>query len=254
MKELKPNICVIGCMGFVGRAVYDCLLKSLQFDNVVGIGSQSPDCLLPFDVIINCAGVGSRINTARFYDKACFIEDTVLKRIEKMNYRRLIHVSSIDVELNPSFPYAQLKICMENKYKQLVQSSSCLVILRLGGIVGKGLKKNVVFDILTDSLIYITSDSVCNYISTYEVAKIVSLIITKKSLSGIINIAAKDSITVEEICHVLGRSPTQFGTEREHYIVNIDKLKTFFETKSSSYYIEEVRDLFNFGELNWKTE
>lgn len=238
------NVCIVGYNGFLGRTVYEHLLKDSQFDNIIGIGSQSPDCLSFFDVVINCAGISSRFYVLNHYNKACLAEEKISERIKKMNFDRLIHISSMDVELEPSCYYGQMKILFEDIYMWLVQPSSRLVTLRLGSLIGKGLKKNVVFDLLNDETIYITSDSICNFISTYEVAKIISFVIMKKSLSGIINVAAKDSITFKEICCILGKYPNQFGSRRDRYIIKTDKLRTFFETKPSSYYVEEIKYLY----------
>lgn len=235
------NICIVGYNGFLGRTVYEYLLKDSQFGNVIGIGSQSPDCSSFFDIVVNCAGVSSRFYVSKNYNKACLVEEKISERIKKMNFDRLIHISSMDVELEPSCCYGQMKILFESIYTWFVQPSSRLVTLRLGSLIGKGLKKNVIFDLLNDKTIYITSDSICNFISTYEVAKIISFVIIKKSLSGVINVAAKDSITFKEICCILEKCPNQFGLRRDRYIIEIDILRTFFETRSSSYYVEEIK-------------
>lgn len=239
------NICIVGYNGFLGRTVYEYLLKDSQFGNVIGIGSQSPDCSSFFDIVVNCAGVSSRFYVSKNYNKACLVEEKISERIKKMNFDRLIHISSMDVELEPSCYYGQMKILFESIYTWFVQPSSRLVTLRLGSLIGKGLKKNVIFDLLNDKTIYITSDSICNFISIYEVAKVISFVITKKSLmSGVINVAAKDSITFKEICHILGKNPNQFGLRRDRYIIKTDRLRTFFETKSSADYIREIKSWY----------
>jgi len=237
------NICVMGHTGFLGSAVYEILSK--QFDNVIGISSKDNDCSLFFDAVVNCAGVSARYLVARYPDKAYTTEKEIARRIEGMSFERLIHVSSVCATvIEEAHPYNLMKLYMENRYREIVQPTSRLVVIRPGGMVGKGIKKNVVFDILNDKPIFVTADSIHYYISTDDIANIISLIIKDDNLEGIIDVAGDGSVTVKEICQILEKKPKQFGTMKEEYSIGIDKLKTFFQPKSSAEYIKEIKCLY----------
>ena len=134
------NICVMGHTGFLGSMVYEVLSKTFRCDNVIGISSKDKDYLSFFDVIVNCAGVSARYLVARYPDAAYTTEKKIASRIENMNFERLIHVSSVCATvIESAHPYNLMKLYMENRYREIVQPTSRLVVLRPGGMVGKGI-------------------------------------------------------------------------------------------------------------------
>ena len=238
------KICVIGCNGFVGSTIYS------YFDNKHDIyGICSRDETIPtnkFDVVINCAGNAKKY-LARANPSKDFSTVNIFQTILKLKFKKLIHISSIDASHHPDNNYTISKLIAEECCKLYYPDS---VILRLGGLVGKNLKKNIVFDIINNRNLHSTFDSIYNYISTQEVAKIIHRIIKLKIKNKIINVAASTPINTKEIIEEAKNKSIFFnkqeGSDRYVYKnINLDELNKFFKTKSSKHYINEYLSLIN---------
>jgi len=233
------KICVIGHTGFVGQTIHKDLSKKYK---TVGVNSKTQT--LPknkFDIVVNCAGSTKKYiaQTQPYNDLSLNIDPFI--SILQLEFHHLIHISSIDALYCPSNNYSISKSITEQCVKLYFPNSS---ILRLGGIIGNGLKKNVVYDIAHNKDLFVTADSVFNYISTKEVSKIVMKIIELNMWKKTINIAACSPISVQKIIDEGLKYSIKFskkmGVEKVNYNnININILKTFFDPKESEYYINE---------------
>ena len=107
----------------------------------------------------------------------------------------------------------------------------------------------VPIDIMTIQMVYnkdlfVAFDSIYNYISTNEVAKIIEKIIELNIKKETINIAASSSITVKNIIKEAKKKNVLFNKSEgkiteKHKNINIEKLKKFFNIKTSKYYIKK---------------
>ncbi len=237
------KICVLGHTGFVGQTIYSLLSKKHK---VCGINSKTN--YIPteeFDVVINCAGNAKKYLATRNPAKDFFINTNIFNTILQMKMKKFIHISSIDASKTPNNNYTISKLISEECSKLYFPKS---VILRLGGMVGHGLKKNVVFDISKNKDLYVTYDSICNYISIKEVANIVKKIIEMDINSKTVNIASSKPIAVKEIIEIANRKSILFnkseGYLKETYDnIDLEELNSFFCVKDSYYYIKEYLNL-----------
>lgn len=233
------KICLIGDTGFVGRTVYEYLNDKYE---VTGINSKTEN--IPsdkFNLIINCAGNAKKFLADKDPEKIKEIRERILEKILQINCKNIIHISSIDASSFPDNNYTMSKLVMEKCIKILFPK---WIILRLGGMVGPYLKKNVVYDIVNNKNLFVNFNSNYNYISTQEVASIVDKIINMNLNKEIINVAACEPIQVKEIIDIAKKYDITFdgseGESMEDYKdVNIDRLSDFFEAKSSKHYISE---------------
>jgi nucleoside-diphosphate-sugar epimerase len=233
------RICVLGHTGFVGSAVFS-KLKALGHV-VHGINSSSSPPLVNdfFDVLVNCDGCSSKHGVEVDFVGSYKTECAILDRVLSLNYARMIHISSIDADMRSPSIYGLLKRLIELDM-QIFRKS--LVILRLAGLVGPGLKKNVVFDIVNKKPLYLTADSMGNFIDTTAVAEVVSVLIGNRIFDDdIVNVAANDSISVREICEMFDHN-VAFGDRKESYSIDTTKLEKIYAPKSSKFYLNRYRD------------
>jgi len=227
------KIIVVGHTGFVGRAVY----KHLRMKRFVigGLNSNSSYEDRACDILINCAGNAKKFLASKNYIEARSIEDGILLNVKKINAKKVIHISSMDAETMSN--YGLLK-----KYAERIISNFIpdFCILRLSGLIGEGLSKNVVFDLLNNNQLYVKPNSTYNFINTSVVAEIIEYLISNWQAKEIINIAANKSISVREIAKILNVRPQiRSDATVEHCFSDSRKLQTFFKTNSSQYYTSE---------------
>ncbi len=232
------KICIIGYTGFVGQVIYNNLKNK---HDVLGINSTTTS--IPkdyFDIIINCAGNAKKYLAKKKPYTDFSITTNIFQTILKLKFKKLIHISSIAALYAPDNNYTISKLIAEKCCKLYYPHS---VILRLGGLVGKNLTKNVVYDIAHNKNLFVTLDSVYNYISTEEVAKIINRIITLGIKNKIFNIVANKSISVKDIISEAKKHSIIFkgkeGFQWESYDnIDINNLKTIFTPKDSRHYIK----------------
>lgn len=232
MKNLLPKkICVIGYAGFVGHTIFQHLVEAGY--SVKGVGSQSPQIDRMCDLVVNCAGNAVKYFANKNYGAARSVEENILDRLRGMKSKRIIHISSIDAEEKNN--YGSLKRFVEEGIRKIFPD---FCILRLGGLVGEGLSKNVVYDLLHNKPLYTKLDSICNFIHTSAVAELVGYLVEHWQSQEVINVAATESISVEEVAKIMKRNPLfQEDAKTEYYQIDTSKLQTFFRIKDSKYYI-----------------
>ena len=144
---------LIGHSGFVGTT----LKKQHHFDsffrstNIQEIENQD------FDLLV-CAGAPSKKWLANKYpEEDRLVIEKLIKALSRVRCNRFILISTVDVFQNPSgvdeksyvettglHPYGTHRRELEKFIKQQFPSN---LIIRLPGLVGPGLKKNIIFDI-----------------------------------------------------------------------------------------------------------
>lgn len=228
------KILLLGHTGFVGQAIYRYLRKKNY--TIEGLNRSSlyyPNRIC--DIVINCAGNSKKYLVDKDYNAARWIEEGILENLQSIVTKRIIHISSIDAEEHSN--YGSLKRFVEQAVRN-IYSDFC--ILRLGGLVGERLSKNVVYDLLNDIPLRLTLDSVFNFIHTSTVAEIVEHLIKNWKSQEIINVAANRSISVGEISKMMKKIPSVRETAiTEDYQIDTHKLQMFFETKDSKYYLTQ---------------
>ena len=159
-----------------------------------------------------------------------------------------MHLSSIDVysdfvsggkvdtsplsctELQPSSKYGLLKTMQEKLVSDLVED---WVICRLGGMVGLGMSKGVVHDVLMNEAIWMTPES---HVLTLETSIVASAVMRLQSQKNrIFNVAASEPISVNNVADLLGR--TLAGCNREvtfDYQVDVSAAQDFLCLPTSS--------------------
>lgn len=233
------KICIIGHTGFVGQSVYNYLINKCD---IYGVNSKTKTIpTKEFDIVINCAGNAKKYMANKDAAKDFYINTNIFHTILKIKMKQFIHISSIDAAYTSNDNYTISKLILEKCSKLYFPES---VIIRIGGIVGPNLKKNVVFDIINNKNLFVTFNSIYNYISTKEIAKIIKKIIDLNIKNEIINIAALKPISVKEIIEEAQKKSIFFtksqGNIKENYKkINIKNLNKFFHVKTSHHYIKE---------------
>jgi nucleoside-diphosphate-sugar epimerase len=206
------KIVVIGAGGFVGSAIVN-YLKSINIsvDSVYRTNFKQSDNL--YDICIDASG-----SSKKFIAEENPAEDLVnsvvnCSRVLKYFPSKLhVHISSIDVYKKLEDPINTLEDNPENipavsRYgyhkfitEEYVKSFSAnWMIFRLSGMIGNGLKKNPIFDLVSGNTFWINPKSEFQYINTENVAKIIWATINEGICNEIFNVAGKGTISFEQL-------------------------------------------------------
>jgi nucleoside-diphosphate-sugar epimerase len=241
-------IFIIGGAGFVGSAFARvCQAQGREYrvidkDNYQDFVGQS--C----DLLINANG-----NSVKFLAKQDPLADfdasvrSVRASLVDFQFKHYVMLSSCDVYPDCSSP----EVTGEDSFIDISQQSGygfhkylaeqCVrqavprwQIVRLGGFVGPGLRKNPIFDILNGGLLWLDPESELQYIRTDKAAEIILSLAESGIYNQVFNLCGRGLVKLRDIMQAVGLGvPVQQGSPKVIYHVNINKIMSFAELPDS---------------------
>jgi nucleoside-diphosphate-sugar epimerase len=214
------RVTVVGANGFVGSSFVRLLAQRPDVE-LVCVTRQNFESLPPThsDVVIEAA-----CNSKKFLadqDPLSEFESSVTHRIKsvlRFTGNLQVHISSVDVYSNLTSPvttredstidpgsvsrYGMHKFLAEQLIRHYAPR---WVILRLAGMVGLGLRKNPVHDILHGHPLRIHPDSRYQFMLTDEVARVAWGLIERGVEGEIFNVCGDGLISMREIARLAGK-------------------------------------------------
>ena len=243
------KVFILGGKGFVGSAFIrfckkegiDCDCIDLDnYDDFRGRGC---------DLLINAAGNSKKYlaNEEPARDFRYSLE-ALLRSFSDFSFRKYVFISSIDVypdhqdrrhnREDTVINIRRLSHYGFHKYlgeKLVGHYLSDWLIIRLGGVLGPGLKKNPVFDLIHDIPLRVDEKSEYQYLSTDYLAELVFGLIEKEKWEEVFNICGKGTVTLREINSWLKKPPSYHSDNlsRERYEVSNEKISRLFAMPDS---------------------
>ena len=196
------------------------------------------------DIFVNANGNSRKpLASARPLEDFDASVRSVRASLVDFRYRRYVHLSSCDVYpncdssettrecqvLNPAqqSPYGFHKYLAE----QCVQHGAPeWLILRFGGFIGPGLKKNAIYDILRGGPLYLHPASELQYLHTESAAEIVFHLLESGVRNEVFNVCGKGVVSLSEVAAL---APTtivaQPGSPLVRYEISLEKLSRYIE-------------------------
>lgn len=258
------RVTVIGADGFVGSAFVSYLsefsdiavskIARHNYDRAVGLKS---------DVVIDAAG-----NSKKYLADEQPVEEfeqSVTHRLRTLHDFPAdlhVHISSVDVYTDLTSPAttredSPIDVAKVSHYglhkllaEQLVQHyAKRWLIVRLAGMVGPGLRKNPVYDILHDQPLRIHPDSQYQFMTTGDAARIVWTLVEQGILGEIFNVCGDGLISPREIARLSGRaldvSLLEPAAQPRIVHINIEKIKRITDLpqtyQSVAQFLAELR-------------
>ena len=254
------KIALIGSTGLVGSALnqYFSAVSEIELTCLSRSDIEVGAYAGKYDIIINSNGSGNKtwcnLNPRESFEINC---SSIYKYNSFYSADKYVLISSIDagstsdysedctVDVSELHTYGMHKHFAELIVKQLYANH---IILRLGGLLSESLTKNVAYDIKNNRPLFISRDSVVNFISTKEVAAITDCLMRKVN-NTTINVAALTAMTVDDLIIACGREDNYRDQDssslgKVNYLIPTDRLQEFYNTKSTREYIlEYMQDL-----------
>ncbi len=245
---MTQKIGIIGYKGFVGSALFE-LFSSDKSYEVVGIGREEYESLKgkSFDILINANGNSSKVLAER-EPKKDFEMNVVSTFNSLMDLKcgKYVYISSVDVYPDKSARSAtgedsQIRIEKLSNYglgkylaEQVVRKhAKQWLILRLGGMVGKNMKKGPMYDILNLRKLFLSSKSRFQFISTADVAQASKTLIERGKWGEIYNVVGEGNLELGEIAALAGVKLESEGKDVHVLDVSCAKLKKEFPVKTT---------------------
>ena len=182
------KIGILGSTGFIGSEILRSVPDSISYD--------SAD---KYEVLVNAAGNARKfqVNDDPYTD---FINSVGHTYKAALTCKSQILISSIDIFHDS--PYGFNKSLSEQIVKHYCER---YLILRCAAVIGRGLKKGVVYDILNDIPVRLTPDSRLQLVTTKYICEIIIQSLARETWCTCMTLAGSKSITVEEIGKVLNK-------------------------------------------------
>ena len=95
------------------------------------------------------------------------------------------------------------------------------LVVRMGGFVGPGLRKNPIFDLLNDADVWLTPDSELQYIHTDSAAALVWALCRKGVQDRVVNLGGQGVVRLADVAARLGR-PGRFRADARQVRFELD--------------------------------
>ncbi|MCX7847717.1 MAG: NAD-dependent epimerase/dehydratase family protein, partial [bacterium] len=253
------RIIVLGARGFVGSAVYGVLSAGAE---CVGVDVDNYEAYRGqrCEVLVNVNGNSKKYLAAQ--DPALEFDlsvRSVVRSIFDFPAERYVYISTVDVytdfaSAQLTVEDAEIDVARQSPYgfhkwlaEQYVRKHARgWLILRLGGMVGRGLRKGPIYDLLHDVPLRVHLDSRYQYIPTRTVGEVIRHLLMRGVEQEVYNVCGTGTVSLREVRDWLGKSG-QENEElvREHYEINNSKLRAVYpvpETQASvKAFLEEVK-------------
>lgn len=238
------KVAVIGGQGFVGSAFVRHLTALSGTGLVVSTVTRSNyqhHTGQHHDIVIHCAGNSRKyLAEQQPLDEFDASVGLIVRTLRDYPARLHILISSVDVYADLSQPKTTNENCTWHGvasshygfHKWLAEEvvrhhAASWLIFRLAGMVGPGLKKNPVFDLINRRPLHIHPDSRYQYLQTGEVAELCWKIVTLGVRNEVFNVCGTGTVSIREIAALVGTEPdlSQLYVHTEPRIVDIDCCK-----------------------------
>ncbi len=237
----RPVCIVIGAGGFIGSAVV-AEAQRRGFETT-GITRQNYDQHrgMSCDLLVNANGNSkkflARENPPLDFDLSVRSVHASLHDFKAVMH---VHLSTIDVYSDVKNPANNREDCVIETAKlspygfhkllaeQLVRHfAPQWLVLRMGGFVGPGLRKNSIYDLLKGTPLRVHPDSAYQYLDSRFLAALAFELLAKNCRNEIVNCCGDGLITIREIAALIPGSklPDAPAGAPERYEANIEKLK-----------------------------
>lgn len=191
------RIGVIGSNGFIGREIYDHLPDTERHPI---FRTEWDDNY--YDIVIDANGSSMKYlaESDPKHDFEASV-DSVMTRVQDLNYGKYIYISSIDAETPGKSNYGFNRKLSERIVKQYCPN---FTIIRLCSVIGENMTKGIVHDVLAGVKVFVTKASLIQVISVKEVVEKIPLYFHNNE---ILKFYSKGSIAVSEICDMFGQDP-----------------------------------------------
>ena len=232
-------IFILGGRGFVGSAFARACEHAGREYAVIDRHTYGDFVGRRCEVLINAAGNSKKFLAAR--DPIGDFDASVRSvRASVMDFRFdvFVHASSCDVYPDCSSPSLTsedqpLDVAAQSPYgfykylaEQCVRHGARQwLIIRFGGFVGPGLKKNAIFDILNGGPLWLDPGSELQYMRTDEGAKIVLELLDREIRNDVFNVCGQGVVSLEEVIRWASREvEVRPGSPKVRYEVNTRKI------------------------------
>jgi len=243
---MSKKVIILGGRGFLGTAL--CAEAGRRGWETVAVGSAdyAERAGAACDLIINANGNSKKYLADR--DPTLDFDlsvRSVSRSLHDFRAGLYIYLSTIDVYPNKSnpacnhedTPIAQDKISAYGFHKHLAEqivrrNAPAWIILRLGGFVGKGLKKNSIYDMLHGQPLRVHPDSRYQYMDCAAMAQIAFQLAESRHFKSTFNVTGEGTVSLREIARLIPGTPLAGAPAEaapEHYEVNISRIKMFAE-------------------------
>ncbi len=247
------DVAVIGGHGFIGNALSTFLSDAGHA--CTRIGRQDPLPAGPVDVLLDCNGEGRRFwaneNPEENYVRSVA---SVEARLSAVSCDAYVYLSTVDVygegrgapelshedvelDLEAIDTYGRHKVLAE---KMVFDHAARPLVIRCATLIGPGLRKNPVFDLLNDQPLRMTEESTLSLLHTSTLGRAIEALLTAGE-SGIFNVAASAPIDIPALKKMIagkrGIDPAAFPEHDEkittRYDVNVEKISALLGMPTS---------------------
>lgn len=212
-------IFLLGGNGFVGSGIARELERRGERFEIISRQNYDKFVGRSCDLFINANGNSSKLlgknePKAEFRASVLSVRDSLVD----FTFGKYMFLSTSDVYPNPGSPEStgeglDIEIAAQSTYgfhkylaEQCVRhAAERWLIIRQGGFVGPGMKKNAVFDVLHGEKAWVHPDTRFQYIHTDDSASACLGLLDGGAINEVFNVTAKGTISVQEIMALSGR-------------------------------------------------